>query len=793
MYDALQDLRFTLRGVRALASSTAAALSIIALGTGVNTALFAVTYGILLRPLPYRERSRVVVVSMEVPDGTDIGLPIEEFKEWQQRLRTIQSAAAYCTTEFTMRGLGEPRLVRTALVTEAFFDVVGANAEQGQTLGLSGSSGWAVISHEVAAGSASSPSERPFGRGVTSGTSGYVVAAVMPLGFGVPSEDTGVWIPASSVGVSTPSERARQYRIIARLKPGVTVQQLADDATRVSREIGQRGRRPKIATLENVLVGSMRPVLRAALTASIMVLLVACGNVATLLLGRAVARRRDLAVKLALGASPRRLASGALAESFLIATAGSLLGLGIGVGCVRLFVQSAAGVLPRLHSVAIDVPVLAASIMVTVIITVLCGAAPVLFVLRGSFTLSSHGATTTAYSAAWTLRGGLVVAQIALSTVLLVGAGLLARTLVQLLRSDAGIEPTHVLTAKLALSDVPNFDVQEHAPFIHELIERVSALPAVHHVGVGSSRPPSVAPLWIGIRLRVGRSDDEFRMLNVVSVTPGYFSALGARLINGRFFEAADADSDDPIVLLSESAARFFSPECDLVGQRLPTRLPPVARLSGPPRVVGVVDDVKYNGLDSPARSAIYLPWMKLPAGVYYLVVRTAQDPMALAPTVERIIRELRPTIPISEVRSLEDKLAESVADRRLRLFPAVGFAVLSLAVALVGLNGTLARFVTERQRELATRAALGASFRQVTGRILVMGAALTTAGVVTGLVAAAAGARVLSGLLYDVSPYDPSTFIGVALLVSVASLVASYMPARRAARLDPRELLWTE
>jgi putative ABC transport system permease protein len=484
----------------------------------------------------------------------------------------------------------------------------------------------------------------------------------------------------------------------------------------------------------------------------------------------------------ALGAGWSRLVRGVIFETLITAAAGSVVGLGVAAATLRVFVRAAAGVVPRLEGVALDGPTLAAIPVITVMVALLCGAVPAWHAARADMRPLLHSATATTPSV-WRIRASLVIGQIAVSIVLLVGAGLLARSVIFLLHEDAGFEPARGLATKLVLSDVTLLDGGQRDSFVRDLLDRVRALPGVLYAGLGSTLPPQKPPITIGVRL-VGDNRDEFHFMAVGSVTPGYMAALGTRFVSGRDFEDSDARTGQGAVLLSESSARFFFEGQDAVGGVV-RPLPPIVPKTMP-RVVGVVRDIKYAGLDVPPGLAVYVPWADRPIGTSYLVVRTAGDPRSLAPSVRRIIGDLDASVPVQDMRPLEDVLAGSIAERRLRVMPAILFGVLALALALVGVMGTLARAVAERRQELAIRAALGASSRELMAIILTRGAALTGGGLTLGLAAAIATGHGLAPLLYGVPPSDPPTFALVVMLVGIGAMVASYLPARRAAHVDP-------
>jgi putative ABC transport system permease protein len=802
----LADLRLAVRSLASTRWTTAAAVLVLALGTGVNTAVLAVTYGILLRPLPYADAGRLVVLGPVGRDGRPGGVPASEFDEWTARLRTVRDVSGYSSGEFTFRGAAEPRVVRVALVRGEFFRLMGVPAEAGRLPGASDTD-WAVLSGRFVG--QVSDGRRLLGSSVTVGESAYVVSALLPDSFTCPSDDVLAWLPSSSrtaIGFGDRQD-ARSYQLVARLRPGATVQQAADDATRVLREVrpvqaggGRGGRgepgaedRAVAVLLGEELTGRVRPVLGALAAAAVLVLLVACGNVASLFIGRAARAQQDLAVRVALGATRWRIVRGVLAESLVVATTASVVGAWIGFALMKAFVSVAEGILPRLGAVAIDAPVILALAVMAFLVAALCGVIPALHAVRRDLAPAFRAVVSSSSKPARRLRAGLVAAQIALSVVLIAGAGLVVRTVAALLDQATGFVPKNVVSLRLVMSDRTTFSATERVPFVRQVVERVTRLPGVSNAGIGSALPPRVSPLTMGIRVnRNGRSD--FQAYSLVAVTPGYLATLGARLVRGRMFDESDYDRATPTVLLSESAAKHLSPTRDLVGGSMPFALPaPTGRQAPKPEVVGIVGDIKYNGLDSTSAGSIYALWPKLPAGLGYLVVRGTGDPEALGTSIRRLVREVDPTLPVPEVRPLEDEVVASIADRRLRLIPAISFGVLALVVALVGLSAAMTRAVTERQRELAIRCALGASPARTLRMILGEGALVTGAGLALGLAAASAAARTLASLLFGVSPHDALTHSLSATVVAAGALAVCWAVGRRAAARDVIALLRAE
>ena len=789
----LHDVRYAARSLFRQPGTTALTVSILALGLGVNTAVLAVAWGVLWRPLPYPAPDRLVrVVQVYAERGSELGVRLDRIDEWNRRLGTMR-VAGYAARERVVRGAGPPRVMEVANVTGDFFEVVGMPASQGVAPRFASGDGRAIISASLARWLEDESGESALGRTLTVGEGRYDVAAVMPAEFGLPSAEVDVWLGEPAVA---PVGWA-YHQLVGRLREGSTLAQARDDATRVTRETLEY--RPDLYSavvrpLDETLRGELRPVLRLSIAAALLVLVVACANAATLLIGRSVVRSREFAIHIALGSGLARLVRAALIEGLAMAVGGLVLGLAAAWAGLRLFAAAAADVMPRVDAVALDLPVVLAGLVLTLLASAACGGASAAGAVRGDGAVLRGGTAATGSRTTRRLRAGLVAAQIALSIVLLTGAGLLVRTVDRLLDEDGGFEPRQALTARLMLADRPLVEGDDHNAFVEMLLERVRGLPGVQAAGVGSLLPPDDEPISVEFHYDIGNgSPTREIVLSFGAVTHGYFAALGVRLRDGRRFEAADDFADVGPVMLSETAARFVYPDEEAVGRPMYYGAIPALGIARHAPIVAVVDDMKYQGLAAPRAGSIYVPWLRAPTGVSHLVVRTTGDPLALAPAVRDLILTLNPSLPVPEVRTLEDHVAGSIADRRLRVLPASGFAALALAVAMVGLFGALARAVAERSHELAIRAAVGASPGRLVRLVLRSALAVTGAGLATGLLASAATGRGLASLLYGVGPYDPATFAASAAAVVLAALAATAIPARRAARLDPMIALRTE
>jgi predicted permease len=780
-----QDLRYTWRGIARNPGFALGAVLTLALGIGANAAVFAVAYGVLLRPLPYPDASRLVVLNLYFADGGDLGFSPSQVPEWLRGLRTVDEVAAYSSRPLTVNADAHSTVVTAAFVTDRFFEVLGVAPAYGQT--TLGDRTTAIISRRSLGEVIQLPDAQTLGRQLTISARPYRVSAVMPSNFAFPTEETRVWIPAPALNAASTSEDTGYFRIVARLKRGVSLAEAQGDAKRLVGETNLKGTYATVSFVGEQVSADARPVIRVSLVAGALVLLVACANVATLFLGRAVTRRREVAARIALGASPFQLARGLLVETLVIAAVASVVAVALAALALRVYAARAVGVLPAIEAataMTLDGPILAAIGGLTIVAALACGALPAWHAARSDVRPVLRAASALTPTA-WRVRGLLVVVQIALSVVLLIGAGLLTRSVVRLLSDDPGFVSSGGVAAKIVLSDRVLFDGAAREPFLRQVLDRVRALPGVQHAGIGSNLPPRTPPITIAIRfVNEKEGVNELRFMKAGSSTPGHLRALGVRFLRGRDFEDSDASADR--VILSESTARFFFRDgSDPIGRTI-SSLPRILQSTGRPVVIGVVSDVKYEGLDVPAGSGIYLPWNRRPIGTAYLVVRTTRDPAEIAPAVRQVITELDPAVPVPEIRTISEVMADSISGRRLRLYPAVGFGLLALLVTLMGLLATLSRAVAERQQELAVRSALGASPDELVWMIMAKGLALTCAGIAVGLGLAGVLGKSLAHLLFRTSPHDAATFVTVALLVVLGSLMSMYAAARKAAGTDP-------
>ncbi len=770
----------------------------LALGTGANTAVLAVAYGMLLRPLPFTNPDQLVIIDplgQKLGSHSGFGTPLSEVDHWRRRLPGIDGLAGFAEADLTVRQSGHPTSVRALLVTEDFFRLLSTQPASGTP--VADDQSLTLVTSAVYATRTGSD-VRPRASIDVDGL-GFQVAAVMSPAFAFPDDSVEMWVPAKSIAEQpTFGEGPRTYRLLARLRPGVSKGQIQEAAQHVLHDL-----HPTLSTritvtvdsLADVLQGNARTTIEAFLAASMLLLLVACANVAMLLVGRSAAHARESAIQIALGAGRAQVISSALLESLLLAGAGSLMGLAVAEALLRLFIHSASSGLPDVAAIRLDSPVLIGAVLVGVVVSFVSGLAPALVAARTDVAHAFRLAgSSTSTRTADRMRAVLVVLQVAGAVVLLAGAGLFARSIMSLLRNHMGVDPDHVLTARLALDQGDRPDAQGRREVVERLLERVRTLPGVVAAGVGSALPPRHNEL----QFLVTRYNEADRVIgsyltNLIAVTPGYLEALGVPLEQGRLFDDRDERAATPLVILSHTAARDLSWVSHPLDAQFGVPLPTAAGKRVWPLTVGIVSSVPYAGLDTWEQQDIYLLWSNLPPNTGYLVARTTGDPQTLGSLLPQVIRGVDPELPIYDVRSLDDEMDLAVAGRMFRLWLATAFGVLCLTVALVGLSATVMRAVTERRRELAIRSALGATERNLVTLVGGQGLALTAVGLTVGLATAAAFGRWLESLLPGTSPYDPQTYSAIAVMIAVLAAGVCYLSTRRVARVDLIDLIRTE
>ena len=795
----LQDLRYGVRTLLKRPGFTLAAVVTLALGLGANAALFSVVNGVLLRPLPYREPDRIMTVWQRNAQG---GAERERFSpanflDLRERNTSFEQAAALRPYGLDYTGAGEPETFQAWLVSEGFFEAAGALALHGRTFlpdeYKAGGDEAVVIGYGLW--------QRRFGgdrslvgqRLVLDGKPRTVVG-VMPPEFHF--LDKREIIAPYIIDEHELQRRGATYLdVIARLRPGVTTEQAQADvsgiAARLAEEYPQTNREvgAVVVPLGEQLVGRVRPALMILFGAVGFVLLIACANVANLMIARATSRQKEFAIRAALGAGRGRLLRQLLTESFVLALLACACGLLLASWGIDAILALSPSELPRLDQIRLDGSVLLFTLGASALTALLFGLAPALRSSRPDLqdSLKEAGRGATAGAARGRLRSFLVVTEFALALVLLVGAGLLVRSFVRLLEVDPGFSARRALALQVHVYD-QSPEPEQQAAFFEQALERVRAVPGVEAAGATSALPfvgegaiEIDSPFQIEGRPAPppGQEPTAYHTF----VTADYFGALGVPLRAGRFFNGFDRADSAPVVIVNETMARRYWPGEDPVGKKITVRRlgKPVAR-----EVVGVVGDVRHTGLDSEPRAELFLHSLQNPFGSMTFLVRTKGEPSALLQSVKQEVWAVNKNLPFYSTATMEDLISKTLRERRFSLMLLGVFAAIALVLAGVGIYGLISYSTAQRTHEIGVRVALGAQGRDIVRMVVGEGLLLSGVGVAVGLLGALALTRFLERMLYGVTPTDPLTFAGISALLVAVALAACYLPARRAARVDP-------
>jgi len=800
MTDMLQDLRLAARTLRRSPGFTATAVACIALGIGVTTTIFSAVNAILLRPLPYPRADELVAVYAQNPDrgiyGANVSWP--DYASWRDESRALAALGMWTWTSLAVGGgAGEVERVEGSEVTANLFPLLGVRP----VLGRAFSAGDQTPGRDRVALLSYGLWQRRFGgdRGVVGRSVQvdglpYTVVGVMPPRFNFPQRGQ-LWVPFT-VDQNAQERANRMYAgAIGRLKPGVTVEQARADLAAVSARLQREypgdnfGWAAEVIPLRDDLVGDLRRPLLVFLGAVAFVLLIACANVANLMLARGATRQREVAIRVAIGAGRGRLVRQIMTESVLIAALGGALGVLLARYGVRLIALAFPDDVPFYISLHVDGATLLFAALTAGLTGVLFGVLPALRSTRLDVAASLRdGARDAGSSVARSrVRSALVVAEIALSLVLMAGAALLLRSYQALQGTDLGFEERGILSVRISLPLAKYPARATRAEFYDRLFERVRAMPGVQVVGSAQGIPFSGwnVQAELSVEGRPAPAAGQELDAHYQWITPDFFKAIGVPLERGRGFTAADRDSTSPVAIVNETLARRVFGGEDPIGRRM--RIGGAGSSDPWATIVGVARDYRHYRLSEPMGPAIYFPYAAVPLLQQTLAIRTSlADPLALAPAVRAAIRELDPDVPAYEVQTFEQAVSRSLWRQRLQGQVLGTFALLALALAAVGLYGVVAYAVAQRTRELGVRMALGATRRDVVSLVLGQGARLTLAGVAIGAVASLALTRLLASLLYGVRATDPATLAGVSAVLAGVALAATYVPARRAARVDP-------
>lgn len=798
----MQDVRYAYRALRKHLAFTFVATATLALGIGALTAIFSVVNAVLVRPLPYEEPGRLAMLweSNESQGLERSQIAPGNLGDWREQNQTFEGIAGFWPNSVTIRDRDDnPTRVKSALVTVDLFPLLGAEAALGRTFtgeeGEPGAPSMAILSHGLWQGRFGSDPAM-LNQTVTIEEIPTTVVGVMPPGFAFP-EEVDLW---TNVNFPLQGRFGRWLNAIGRVQEGTTLEAAAGDLQALTARMADeypnsnQGWGSSLAPLHEVVVGDTRPALMILLGATGAVLLIACANVANLLLTQSEMRHTEIAVRAALGAGRGRLIRQLLTESIALATLGSLLGVGLAWAGLRAVVMMAPAGLPRLDEIGMDTNVLLFAVATTVLTGLVFGLAPAVRLLRADLQNSlKEGAKGTVGAERLRLRNGFVVAQLALAAVLVIGAGLLLRSFAELQDTDPGFNPEGVLTMQLNLSNQAYPNDEDVYQFYGLLMDRFGTLPGITAAGMASALPLGESLDYQATFLIVDRPPPEAGEQNRAyfrQVDPGFFNTAGVALERGRRFERSD-DMDNPgVVVVNDAFARQFFPTEDPIGQKLTNtglRFGPLgAMLHNEVEIVGIVRDVRYAGLRVDSSPSIYFPHRQAPFRLMNIALRSAGDPRALIGPAREALRAMDAGIPISRTETLQQLLDASLATDRFSMLLAGLFGFIALVLASVGIYGVLSYTVEHRAKELGIRMALGADGGAVRQLVLRHGAILTLIGLGIGLVGAFWLTRFMASQLYGVAATDPLTFGGVVALLAMVALLASYVPVRRATRVDP-------
>jgi len=787
-----QDLRYALRQLRKSPAFTAVAVTTLALGIGANTTIFSVVNGLLLRPLPYHDAGRLVRVWSMAPRFSHDVSSYPDFRDWAEQNHSFEKIAAYDTRSFNLVGGEHPERLSGLRVTADFFGLLEVNPMHGRLFSPDehGTGRGNVILLSAGLWQSHFGSDPALlGKSVKLNDDSYTVVGVLPASFDFPpGEQTGIVLPL-------PPDLSRNHgflSVIARLRQGTTLDQAQAEMTLIGNHLAaqykeDRGQGVYLQSLQSSFVNEYRPALLILFGAVGFLLLITCANVANLLLAKASSRQREVAVRVALGAGRLRLVRQFLIESLLAALAGGAFGLLIATwgvhALIRLFTQSFA--IPGAGKIGTDFGVLAFVLVTSIATGLIAGLVPAFFAsgadLNDGLKEASRGLSGSTGQKRF--RGALVVAEVALALVLLSGAGVLIKSFFLLTRVDAGLRTDNVLTVDFSLHSARYTHTASRAAIFEQILGRVGQIPGTESAAVVADVPLTHNEDSLGLTIEdTADLPDERKEARFNVVGPGYFGTLGIPLFQGRDFSATDADGAPMVIVINQAMARQFWPNQNPIGHRISTDNKTWYS------IVGVVGDVRQMGLRSTAQPEVYVSYLQDPFQWPYLslLVRASSHPLKLFGPIEQAVWSIDKDQPISNPRTLDQIRSRSIAEPRMAALLLGVFAALALLLAAVGLYGVVAHWVAERTYEIGLRMALGARAIEVFELVVGRGLTLALIGTAIGLVGSALATRTLKGFLFNVGPTDALTFAAVSLLLIAVTLLASFIPARRAAKVDP-------
>jgi len=803
MQTTLQDSRFGLRMLARNRGLTAVAMLALALGIGANTAIFSVVNGVLLRPLPYPEPDRLVNFYENTRDYSQGSVSYPNFLDWRRENRSFTDVAGYRGDNVILTGAGEPEHLPAEYVTAAFFSVLGVTPRMGRGFlpqeDQKGSAGAVILRYGFW--------QRHFaadphivGKALTLNGHTFTVVGILPSDYRF-RHSADVYIPLRQSNSVELDDREDHHGLqcLGRLKPGVTLAAAKAEMSSIANELGKlypksnAGRGVTLVVMKDDMVGGIRNTLLLLLGAVGCVLVIACANVANLLLARSAVRTREFAIRAALGAGRKRVVRQLLTESVLLGLGGGALGVLLAFWGTRLVLAAVPDTVPRSEEIGIDAHVLLFTLGISIVTGVLFGLAPAFKGARISLQESLREGARGSGGGRHRVEGTFVVVEMALAVILLVGAGLLMQSIWRLWRVDTGFNTSHLLTTEVALSPTVMSSPASIRLAFRQMLARVGGIPGVRSAAVTFLIPLDDSDSEIGFWRGSGPQPPEDQLhetLNFI-VTPDYLQVIGVPLLTGRFITDQDTTASPKIVVIDEVFAKHYFPGEDPIGKQFSLMV------LGPVQIVGVVGHVKHWGLDADdtakIRAEMYFPFAQVPdkfmGGIQVganLMVRTGPEPLSLVSSVRAQVAGPTEDQPIYGVRTMEQIIANSLAERRFTMLLLIIFASTALALAAVGIYGVMSYAVSRRTHELGVRFALGASRQTVLGLVLGQGMLLAGSGTILGLLGALGLTRFMASLLYGVRPADPWTLVGVALLLGGIALVSCCVPAWRAARVDP-------
>jgi putative ABC transport system permease protein len=785
------------------------ALVTLALGMGATTAIFSVVDAVLLKPLPFRDPGRLVIIwERNAPQNrTRMFVPAANYREWQSRSASLESLAAIESMHANLtagpNGRMEPEELRGERVTASLFPTLGVQPVVGRGFlpaeDLPGHADYVLLSHALWTRRFGGDRAIP-GKAIQLGNRSYTVLGVLPPGFGVLESGLDIFLPLATNPADARASAGRTLVVVARLKPGVTIEKAATELDAIgaglerANPVLNSGWRPSVYPLQEEVVGKVRDAILVLLAAVGFLLLMGCANVANLLLARAGSRRKEVAIRTAMGASRGAIMTQLLSENMVLAGSGGLAGLLLARVGIALLEWLGPSNIPRLADARLDGRLFLFALAASCVTGILVGIVPAIQISAGNLNavLTETGRGGTMSRSGRAMRNVLVVGEVALAVVVLIGAGLLMRSFVHLRSANRGFQQSGLLTARLPLGGGKNAAVPRRLEFFGQLIEQVSAMPGVVSAGAINSLP--LSGLGVGSTFAVdGRpapAPDRRPIGLMRAVTVSYFRTMGIRLLAGREFNAGDASQSKPVIIVNRTLAQRFWPDRRGLAAALGSGLvldQPNGRVA---EIVGVVSDVKADRIEGEEWPTIYNPYPQAPAVAMTLVVRTAGPPLAMAPVLQREVHQIDPDQPVADVRTMDDVVDRAIAGPRFNAMVLSVFALLAFVLAAVGIYGVISYDVSSRAHEIGIRLALGAQKVDVLRMVLGQGARLAVFGIAVGLGGAFALTRLMSTMLYQVAATDVDTFAGIALLLGAVALAASYVPSRRAMALDPVESL---